>query len=387
MYLFHNTIITFTISFVLVAFLVCVWRALDFLLLKPRKIEKQLRAQGLVGNPYRPVFGDLKQYIKMKNEANSRPMINLSDDILPRVSPFFLKTVKKYGTSSFVWFGPLPLVIIKDPKLMKEILQNHNLFHKALSPDSLDLMLAQGLFTAEGDRWAKHRKLINPAFHLEKIKLMLPAFRLCTMQMLAQWERSHSIGESCNIDVWPFLETLTSDAISRTAFGSNYEEGKQIFELQREQANHIMAVFQSLNFPGMRFLPTRRNRRMKEIEQLVDLKVRNIIEKRIKGRKLGEGNKDDLLSILVESNAREIAQHEGNQDFGLSIEDVIQECKLFYFAGQETLTTLLTWTLILLSKHQDWQTRARDEVLQVFGKEEIDFHGLSQLKVVCLSTN
>lgn len=81
---------------------------------------------------------------------------------------------------------------------------------------------------------------------------MLPAFHLSCSDMISKWEGKLSTVGSCELDVWPYLQNLTGDAISRTAFGSNYEEGRMIFELQREQAQLLVQFSESAFIPGWR---------------------------------------------------------------------------------------------------------------------------------------
>nr|ATN39844.1 7-deoxylaganic acid hydroxylase-like [Olea europaea] len=366
--------------FFAVVLLVYAWKILNWVWFKPKKLDKRLRKQGFNGNSYRLLFGDLKDLEMMTKEANSKP-IKFSNDIVPRVMSFIHKTLENYGQNAFLWFGPRPQLFIMDPDIIREVLSKSYVFQKP-SPHPMAKLLIQGLVSLEMDKWAKHRRLINPAFYTDKLKNMLPAFYLSCGDMLSKWEKIVSSEGSSEVDVWPYLQTLTSDAISRTAFGSNYEEGRKIFELQTEQAELVVQGRNSVYVPGWRFFPTKRNKRMRRIAKEVESSVMSIIQKRIKAMEAGEASSDDLLGILLESNFTEIQQH--GRKSGMSLKEVIEECKLFYFAGQETTSSLLVWTLILLSKHLDWQSRAREEVLQVFRSGKPNFDQLNRLKIVTM---
>ncbi|KAK1397186.1 Secologanin synthase [Heracleum sosnowskyi] len=367
-------------SLCVVLFVFTGWRTFNWLWLRPKKLEKILRKQGFNGNSYRILYGDLKDLAAAKFRAKTSS-IGLSDDFLYRAAPTVYTAIHNHGKKAFLWLGPKPLVYITEPDQIKEVLNKFYNFQKPRGGNPLSELLVTGLIDADGDRWTKHRRIINPAFHVEKLKNMLPAFYLSCNDIMKKWEEMVYAKGQCEVDVWPYIDTYTSDVISRTAFGSSYTEGSKIFELQKEQSELVMPLSQSVYLPGMRFLPTKRNKRIKEIHNEVRNALRSIINKRLKAMEAGECIQDDLLGILLQSNSEEIKANK-NMKFGMSVDDIIEECKLFYLAGQETTSTLLVWTMILLSQHTDWQERAREEVLQAFGKKTPDIEGLNRLKVL-----
>ncbi|KAJ8485372.1 hypothetical protein OPV22_017857 [Ensete ventricosum] len=401
--------------------LACAVRALNWAWWRPRQQERLLRAQGLQGTPYRFIRGDIKEDWRLLAEARSKP-IPLSHHIIPRVAPFLRTAMNEFGKCSrppvslslfcfanslcfskfltlslcyvqfgvsnsgktfFTWFGPVPRVMIMDPELVREILSNKSGHFGRASLSPLGRALASGLISYHGGKWAKHRRILNPAFHVEKLKQMLPAFSACCGDLVGRWENLVGQEGSYELDVWPELQNFTGDVISRAAFGSSYEKGRRIFQLQVELTQLIFQAIQSGYIPGYRFLPTPQNNRIKAINREVRSILRGIIKERQEATGTGEATNNDLLGLLMESNLQHLQEH-GNKNAGMTSDEVVEECKLFYFAGQETVSVLLTWTMVVLSMHPEWQVRAREEVLQVFGKNKPDFDGLSRLKIVTL---
>nr|QFS19031.1 cytochrome P450 72A699 [Trifolium pratense] len=361
------------------------WHLLNKLWLKPKRFEKLLIAQGLQGDPYKLslLMDNSKQIymMKLQQEAKSKS-IGLSKESAPSIFSPLHQTVHKYGRNSFLWAGTTPTVIITDPEHIKQVFTKIEDFPKP-KLTSLGKYLSNGLVTYEGEKWAKHRKIVNPAFHIEKLKGMLPAFFHSCNEMISKWKGLLSPDGTCEIDVWPFLQNLTCDAISRTAFGSSYEEGTKIFELLKKQGNLVMTAGHT-NIPLWRLLPTTAKMKMKEFEREIHDLLEGIITKRENALKNGETTNDDLLGILLQSNLAEKQGNGNSRSIGMTTQEVMDECKLFYLAGQETTSSLLVWTMVLLGRYPEWQARARQEVLQVFENQNPNFEGLSQLKIVTM---
>ena len=158
--------------------LALLWKAgrlLDQMWWQPRRLERALRAQGLRGTSYRFLTGDLKDFYRMNQEAWSRPLPLRCHDIVPRVAPFFCNNIREHGKTSMSWFGPIPKVTIVDPDLAKDVLSNKFGHFEKLNFRALFKLMSDGLANQDGEKWAKHRRILNPGFHLEKLKVR-PSF-------------------------------------------------------------------------------------------------------------------------------------------------------------------------------------------------------------------
>ncbi|KAK1258849.1 Secologanin synthase [Acorus gramineus] len=139
---------------------------------RPRCIERQLNQQGIKGNPCRLFFGDMKEELKVLMEAWSRP-IGLNHKIVPRVLPYVHQTVEKHGRKSVVWFGTSPRVVVWEAELAKEVLSNKFGYFRLPQVNPLLKILAMGITSLDGESWVRRRRLIIPAFHMEKLKVTM----------------------------------------------------------------------------------------------------------------------------------------------------------------------------------------------------------------------
>lgn len=71
-----------------------------------------------------------------------------------------------------------------------------------------------------------------------------------------------------------------------------------------------------------------------------------------------------------------------------NLASVFNNSKLFHFAGQNRVGHTLNYAFMLLSRHTEWQDRAREEIFSVFGdEEEFNTNKLARLKVMEMILN
>ncbi|KAL6844614.1 hypothetical protein ACP4OV_025273 [Aristida adscensionis] len=266
-------------------------------------------------------------------------------DIAPRVAPFLHRSLREHGGRPCVsWYGPMPKVTILDPEVTREVMANKSGHFERLKFPALYKTLGGGGGGHDGEEWVWRRRILNPR--------MLPAFSSCCEEMVSRWVGFLDSDGSCELDVWPELQNLTGDVISRTAFSSSYLEGRKIFMLQAEQVERFMTNLGKIVIPGYMSLPTKNNRELRRASREVESILRDLIGKRIQAMKEGESTEDDLLGLLLESNMRHTDAN-SQSGMGMTIED-------------------------------RWQDRAREEVLHLFGRNKPEYEGLNHLKTVTM---
>jgi PHYB activation tagged suppressor 1 len=135
----------------------------------------------------------------------------------------------------------------------------------------------------------------------------------------------------------------------------------------------MIAIF----FFEISYLPTKRNRHKWMLEKKLRSTLMHVINLRLASQGSEYGN--DLLGLMLE--ACTATKQGGKQEqLSLSMDEIIHECKTFFFAGYETTSLLLTWTVFLLSVYPEWQERLRKEVSREVGKDNPTGDNLSKLK-------
>ncbi|KAI0510417.1 hypothetical protein KFK09_011018 [Dendrobium nobile] len=355
-----------------------------FLLLKavysylwlPHQIQLHFRRQGIGGPPRRLLSGgNAGEIRRLFATAQSSPTTGLSHDVDGRAAPHYAHWSARYGRSFLYWFGSQPRLAIGDPTAVRAAMTDTSgaIDKLGFVPTSRDLF-GEGLVGLTGEKWARHRRIVGPAFSMETVKSWIPEISIRAANMLHKWEMQLGKNSEFEIDIHKECHKFSADVISSVAFGSNYEEGKRIFELQEELLPLVSIALRSVYIPGFRFIPTTKNRKRWRLNKEIQDSLQRLIH--INGQKCE--NSKNFLGLLISANKKEGKDQIGTQE-------IIDECKTFYFAGKETTANVLTWSILLLAIHQDWQIKAREEVTSICSRDRYpEIEDLNRFKLVSM---
>ncbi|KAM3328952.1 hypothetical protein ACQJBY_026191 [Aegilops geniculata] len=221
------------------------------------------------------------------------------------------------------------------------------------------------------------------------VQMLLPFIGKTVVDMAEKWvTMADPASGEVEIDVSEWFQIVTEDAITRTAFGRSYEDGKAVFKLQTQLMAFASEAFRKVFIPGYRFLPTKKNTSSWKLDKEIRKNLVTLIGQRQEATddERLQGCAKDLLGLMI--NASSNGGRRGQPVSPITVNDIVEECKTFFFAGKQTTSNLLTWTTVVLAMHPEWQDRARQEVLEVCGAHDIPCREqLAKLKTLGMILN
>lgn len=251
-------------------------------------------------------------------------------------------------------FGPRRFTLLSDPDLIGQVLmKQHKCFEKSRALKAARRIMGNGLLTSEHEEHTRNRRLMQPAFHMQRIMAYADCMVRFAHENQARWT------DGAEIDIAADMMGLTLRIAGKTLFNS---DTTALAERVSHSLGLLMDHFPLLQIPGIEYifkLPLPLVQRIRAAKRELDEMVLAIItERRLIGRDEG-----DLLSMLLASQEDD----EAGTRSGMSDQQVRDEVLTLFLAGHETTAAALSWTWYLLTQHPDVAARTREEIRTVLG--------------------
>jgi cytochrome P450 len=233
-------------------------------------------------------------------------------------------------------------VFVNDPALVKDILvtQQHA-FSKSLGTRVLRMLLGDGLLTSEDPLHRQMRRIVQPAFHRERIAEYARVMERDATEFVERMVPNELF------DAHAAMTELTLRIATETLFGSDESESAR---LVRDALRLMMNEFPKMLTPAgalITRLPLPSMQRFWRARAMLDEIVYGLIAR----SRAGPGDRGDALSLLL-------AAGDGETNYRPSDEQIRDEIMTLFMAGHETTANTLTWALFLLAQHDEVDRRA-----------------------------
>ena len=243
-------------------------------------------------------------------------------------------------------FGNRRFYLVHDPALIQDFLVTQSArFEKFPQVEPDHGLFGRGLLTSEEPLHLRQRRLMQPAFHRERLQAYTAQMVASTQTLIAHW------GEATEVDAAEGMNRLALDIVTRTLFSTAADHRAQ------EIAQELDIVLHSLNRLVMPWgplwlrspLPSSRRYRL-ALRRLNEIVHGFLVERRASNQSY-----PDLLGMLLD--ARDAATGEAMSD-----RQIRDEVMTIFVAGHDTTANGLAWTLYLLARHPEIQDRVAGQV-------------------------
>jgi cytochrome P450 len=245
---------------------------------------------------------------------------------------FLSSLQREHGDVVYFRIGLRDQYLLSDPEHIKEILLTHHERFR-LPPHMLDAgeLVGENLFTIEGDLHRRHRRLIQPAFHWDRVR----SYGSIMVEEATRAADAFDEGEPR--DITSDMAYLTLGVVTRALFGTDLPD-----DTKQRITSYVRTLLDG--WLGLAQGARRSNLERREYREALEAQG-TIVDELIAERRREPGDRVDLLSLLLE------AQDEDGT--GLSDREIRDEITGFIAAGHESTSNALTWTWYLLSQNPD----------------------------------
>jgi len=263
---------------------------------------------------------------------------------------FLTRIAREHGDVARFRMGPVELHLVNRPEWIRDVLVTHAAsFHKGRGLERAKRLLGEGLLTSEDPVHLRQRRMMQPAFHAQRIAGYAGVMVELADRLAARWKD----GE--NRDVAAEMTRLTLAIVGRTLFDADVEaEADEIGAALTTALGLFGRTFTLPYFELLDRLPLPMNRRFERAKARIDATIARLVAER---RRAPGGT--DLLSLLVAASDTE------GDGRGMTDAQVRDEAITIFLAGHETTANALAWTWYLLAQNPEAEARLHEEVDRV----------------------
>jgi len=257
-----------------------------------------------------------------------------------------------YGDIVQFRFGGRTAFLLNHPDFIQQVLvTEQSNFSKGPTLHRMRVVLGHGLLTSEGDAHAQARRLVQPAFHHERIAVYAETMAAEAARTGDLWQ------EGAHFDVAQAMNHLTLRIVGRTLFGVDLSGQIEKIASALDDLFVLSDPVHVLLAPLLAWLPTPTARRFRQSRDFFDRLIYGLID----ARQQNGPAQGDLLDMLLASVDAETGAPPSRQF-------IRDQALTLLLAGHETTANALAWCWHLLAAHPASEAQLHAELDRVLGE-------------------